>query len=160
MSAPKPTPTATPLFASEEDALDAARATYEGFLRTAETIMDEGGVHPERIDEFASPSVAEREKVGFVNIATANERVIGSMVLKAVALQAYRPEAVDGAGIVSIYACVNVADTDVVDEDGNSVVSAERSDENAFEVGFDADVNSPTKLRMSSKLLWEAGGVC
>jgi len=39
-------------------------------------------------------------------------------------------------------------------------VSAERSDENVFEVGFDSDINSSTQLRVSSKLLWEAGGVC
>ena len=156
----KPTPTVTPLFASEEEALEAARATYEGFLRTAEAIMDEGGLHPERIDEFATPNVADPEKEGFLNIATANERVTGSMVLETVVLQAYRPQVPEGEGIVSIYACVNVADTDVIDENGNSVVSAERSDENVFEVSFDSDISSSTQLRVSSKLLWEAGGVC
>jgi len=160
LSRARPTPSSTPLFASEEEALDAARETYEGFLRTAEIIMDEGGLHPERIDEFATPNVADPEKEGFLNIATAHERVTGSMVLETVVLQAYRPQIAEGEGIVSIYACVNVADTDVVDENGNSVVSAERSDENVFEVGFDSDINSSTQLRVSSKLLWEAGGVC
>jgi len=156
----KPTPTASPLFASEEDALAAARATYEGFLRTSETIVDEDGASSERIDRFATAEVAESEKRGFANLAAANERIVGEIVLEKLLLQSYRPQAPGGLGVVSVYACVNVGDTDVVDENGNSVVAADRPDKTAFEVSFDSYAPSPTKLRLSSKGVWEGGGVC
>jgi len=160
LSRARPTPSSTPLFASEEEALDAARETYEGFLHTAEIIIEENGVEPERIDEFATPNVAGPEKDGFLNIATANKRVTGSMVLETTLLQAYRPDARGGVGVVSIYACVNVGDIDVLDENGNSTVSADRPDKTAFELGFDAYEASPTKLRLSSNPLWAGGTVC
>ena len=155
-----PTPTVTPLFASEEEALEAARATYEGFLRISETIVDEDGASSGRIDEFATAEVAEPEKQGFANLAAANERIVGEIVLENLLLQSYRPQVPGGLGIVSVYACVNVGDTDVVDANGNSVVAADRPDKTAFEVSFDTYAPSPTKLRLSSKAVWEGSGVC
>jgi len=156
----KPTPTVTPLFASEEEALEAARATYEGFLRTSKIIVDEDGASSERIDEFATTEVADPEKRGFANLAAANERIIGEISLEEVLLQAYRPQAPGGLDVMSVYACVNVGDTDVVDEGGNSVVAADRPDKTAFEVTFDSYTPSATKLRLSSKVVWEGSGVC
>lgn len=155
-----PSPTSAPPFATDVEALEAARATYEGFLHATDAIMAEQGTAPDRVDEFATPAVADVEKGGFAELATRGGRMTGRSVVESVALQYYRPFEPDGIGVVSIYACVNVADIDVLDADGDSAVTPDRPDRTAFEAAFDTSADSPTGLRMSSKLVWAGEGVC
>ncbi len=49
-----PTPTSTPIFASEEEALAAAEEAYAAYLEMSNLISSEGGVEPERIAPFVT----------------------------------------------------------------------------------------------------------
>jgi hypothetical protein len=150
--------TEAPIFASDEEALNAARDTFEGYLRAGGSIMSEGGASPERIDDFTTPETASEEKAGFARLAARGERLVGETKLENVTLQSYRPDRI--RGIVVVYACVSVADTDVLDENGKSTVSVDRPDRTPFEAIFDRSEQSATKLRLSSKTVWAGEGVC
>jgi hypothetical protein len=152
--------TEAPLFASDEEALNAARATYEGFLAASGAILEENGAYPERIDEYAIADVADDEKKGFATLAATGSRVIGRTVLDIAVLQSYRPMDSDGQDVVSIYACVNVSGVSVFDSGGQSIVAPDRPDKTAFEVSFDRSDAHPTKLRISSNVIWPGVGVC
>jgi hypothetical protein len=161
---PSPSPVASaseaPLFASDEEALDAARTTYEGFLAASGAVLEENGAFPERIDEYAIAEVADDEKERFAALAASGSRVIGRTVLDIAVLQSYRPMDSDGQDVVSIYACVNVSGVSVFNSGGQSIVAPDRPDKTAFEVSFDRSDTHSTQLRISSNLIWQGVGVC
>jgi hypothetical protein len=159
-SAPAVAATKTPLFASDEEALNAARATYEGFLATSDTILLEGGRSIERLDDYATAELAENEKRAIAEFITTGGTATGQTVLENAVLQAHRPSAQRGESVVSIYTCVNVSSVEMVDVNGRSIVAADRSERTAFEVTFDASETSQNKLRVASNLLWTGEGVC
>src|SRR5690606_22722214 len=56
-----PTPTVTPVFASEEEALAAAEDAYAAYLEMSYLIASEGGLEPERIAPLVTNEQFERE---------------------------------------------------------------------------------------------------
>jgi hypothetical protein len=147
-------------FASEDEALAAARATYEEFTAVANQIMAEGGVAPERLDALAAANVATPEKDGFSHLANRNLRISGQPRVTTAALQAYATESRDGKNIVTAYFCVDGSDTSVIDSDGKSIVDRSGSNLTAFQVSFDLVDEVPPRLIVSEKTLWEGPGVC
>jgi hypothetical protein len=147
-------------FASDDEALAAAQATYEDFMAVANQIMAEGGVAPERLDALATAKVAMPEKDGLSRLAQRNLRISGKPRVTAAALQAYATESRDGKNIITAYFCVDGSETSVIDSDGRSVVDKSGSNLTAFEVSFDLVDEVPPLLIVSEKTLWEGSGVC
>ena len=155
-----PTPTVTPLFASEEEALEAARATYEGFMEATEVNLSNGGAEPERIDAFMTPETAEVEKSGYEQYAEDGRRLTGRSRLLSASVQAYEPGAERPEPIIVLYVCVDFSDVDVVDVNGVSTVASSRPPHIPFEVSFVGEVEAPLKLRIAANTVWTGGGVC
>ena len=154
-----PSPSASsPPFASDEEVLAAARATYDGYLSTSDAIMSEGGAHSERLDEFVTQEVAIVEKEGFNALATQGQVLRGRSSIESMVLQSYSPNS--DADVVAAYVCVDVGDVDVVDQDGSSVVDDMRSDQSTFQATFDFDATTATRLRVASNSVWSGEGVC
>ena len=147
-----------PPFASDDEVLAAARATYDGYLSTSDLIMSEGGAHPERLDEFVTQEVATIEKEGFNALATQGQLLQGHSSIESIVLQSYSPRS--ATDVVAAYVCVDVRDVDVVDQDGNSVVADTRSDQSTFQATFDLDATTATRLRVASNFAWSGEGVC
>jgi hypothetical protein len=153
-----PTPTATPIFASEEEALAAAEEAYAAYLEMSNLISSEGGVDPERIAPFASRDFYQSALEGFETLRGNQWRTIGASVLEGAVLQFADTTGQNQRDVVAAYVCVDVAGVDVVDANGASVVSPDRPDLQAFEVFF--DINSEGLLVPSSRETWEPGAVC
>lgn len=147
-------------FANDEEALAAAKATYEDFMAVANTIMVEGGASPDRLDTVATREVAEPEKEGFKELASRELTFSGASTIRAAVLQTYAPRAKDGRSIVRAYFCVDVSAVEVRDETGASVVNPARPIATPFEVAFDLVENDPPRLLVSAKNLWGGDGVC
>ena len=64
-----PTPSATPIFASEEEALAAAEDAYAAYRGMSDQISAEGGANPERIAPFVTESRLADELRGFATFA-------------------------------------------------------------------------------------------
>lgn len=134
-----PTPTSTPLFASEEEALAAAEEAYAEYLAMSNLISSEGGEDPERIAQVAGRELVDSSLEGFETLQENQWRTVGvssvvSAVLQYVDLGAQTP----AEAVLAAYLCVDLSGLDVQDVDGNSVVSSDRPDLQAFEVFFDA----------------------
>jgi hypothetical protein len=153
-----PTPTATPIFASEEEALAAAEEAYAAYLEMSNLISGEGGVDPERIAPFASGDLYESALDGFQTLRANNWRTIGESELQGAVLQFADITGQTHEDAVAAYVCVDVAGVDVVDETGASVVSPDRPSLQAFEVFF--GLTSENSLIPSSREIWEPGLVC
>ncbi|MCU1579569.1 MAG: hypothetical protein JWP19_1773 [Rhodoglobus sp.] len=155
---PTPQPSSTPVFASDEEALAAAEAAYRAFQKTSDEILAEGGTRPERIDAFAVGAAADTEKEGFADFVRKGYRSTGLTTFDNFSLEAFDPLAAEGRDIVRAYLCSDVSGVNVVDLTGTSVVAPDRPTKTAFEVGF--DLRPPLLLVVSSKDVWDGGGVC
>ena len=147
---PAPTPSATPVFASDEEALAAAEVAYAAYLAVSDAIFAEGGADPERLSGVASGDFLEASIAGFQKVQTNGWRSVGTSTADSYELQKFDPD-----GSVTVYLCTDVSGVDVVDSSGQSVVSPNRPARTYFEVNFDY-VGGPTML-VASREVWGDG---
>lgn len=123
---PKPTlspePSATAPFATDEEALAAAKAAYEKYTAMADRILQDGGENPDRIREVASGSALNDVIDSASEFQEKQVHLVGSSVIDAVKLQAHS----SGFRELTIYACQDISKTDVKDTNGRSTVLPER----------------------------------
>jgi len=152
-----PTPSATPIFASEEEALAAAEEAYAAYLSGWDLVASEGGVEPERLSEWAVGDFYQEELEGFETFRDNNWRAVGQSRLHSAKLQ-YLDVTGQDAFPLAAYVCVDVSALDVVDASGNSVVSPSRPDLQAFEVFF--EISSDQVLVPSVRDPWQSEPIC
>lgn len=153
-----PTPSSTPVFASEEEALAAAEEAYAAYLEVWNLVASEGGLRPERLETLATGSFLESELDGIQSFVENGWRSVGSSILTSAQLQYADLGSETGSGVVGAYICIDLAGLDVVDANGASVVSSSRPDLQAFEVYF--DLTSEGALVPSDSAPWDPVGVC
>ena len=147
---PPPTSDATPVFASDEEALAAAEEAYGEYLATVDAIFADGGADPERLLKFVTRDQYEVDLQGFDQLRDAGLRGTGTAAF-VLSFQSFDAS----TGDVTAYSCDDLSETDVIDASGKSVVGAEREVLVPYEVSF-----SGMPLRIASRTIWEGTGVC
>lgn len=132
-----PSPSSTPVFASEEEALAAAEAAYRAYLEMSDLITSAGGADPGRIDAVATRDLLDAALSGYETFRQNGWRTTGRTLLIGALLQSAEFNALEGEDVVAAYVCVDYSGIDVLDTEGTSVVSPDRPDLQAFEVYFD-----------------------
>ena len=148
-----PTPTTTPVFASDEEALAAAEEAYRAYLAVADQIFAEGGADPARLADVATGDQLVADIAGFDEVRNLGQHSVGETHFRDTVLQRYDPATKDHA--VTLYLCEDVSQVDVFDATGVSIVSADRPAFVMYEVAF--DFAPTTTLLVSDKQAWEAG---
>jgi hypothetical protein len=144
-----PTPTVTPVFATEEEALAAAEAAYREYLAVSDAIFHDGGNEPERLESVATGPFLAESVAGFIRIGEQGLRSLGSARLESIRIQQFEAD-----GSITAYLCDDVSEIDVINEQGESVVSGARPPRTMFEVSFDYS----EQLMISSRQVWGDGG--
>lgn len=157
---PDPSPTAEPIFASDEEALAAAEEAYAAYLAVSDQILSEGGANPERLREVATESVYQYELTGFENYQSANKHSVGSTLFDTVSLQSVDLSGYSVSGAVIIYACEDYSQTDVLDAQGISLVAEERKTRWPVTVAFDLTGSSTSPLIVSLIEDWTGEDFC
>lgn len=152
---PLPTPSVTPVFASDEEALAAAEAAYAAYLAVDDAVFADGGAQPERLATVATGDFLEESIAGYKDVQSKGWHSVGNSTIRSIELQAF-DTASRGPGIVSAYVCDDVSAVDVLDSNGTSVVSPARPDNSLLEVIFDLDPNIG-HLLISSHEIWGDG---
>ena len=153
---PTPTPSATPLFASDEEALAAAEEAYAAYLAVTDEIYAEGGAGIEKLATVTAGKQLSEDTRGFAEVERLGLHSIGATTYDGVELQQFDRESEEGKGVVTIYVCQDVSLVDVFDASGSSVVRTNRPDRTRFEVKFDGDSESSgLSLRVSGVVPWE-----
>jgi hypothetical protein len=127
-----PTPTATPIFASEEDALAAAEDAYAAYLEMSNLIGSEGGVDPERIAPLVTTDRLEVDLRGFETLRQLELRLVGFTTFEVIDVQ--RVEQVGDDLEVVFYACWDATQSRVTDAAGVDVTPPDRADRLVLEV--------------------------
>ena len=159
--APTPTPTAPdaaePIFASDEEALAAAVKAYEAYIAVSQQIGEDGGSDPDRILAVATEEYADVVVADFENMSAHGLRIIGANSLDTTSLIEHIEEA--GAASVSIYGCVGVGTTRIVDESGNDLTPGERPDKVPLVLNF-VSAQEPHALILAGSDLWSGDDFC
>ncbi|CAN5173579.1 hypothetical protein BH11ACT3_BH11ACT3_01810 [soil metagenome] len=153
VSAP-PSPSSTPVFASEEEALAAAEEAYGAYLAMSDLISNDGGADPGRIHDVSAGDLADTELEGFAQLAAQGLRSVGTSQINNFVSQEVD---LSGSPIVVAYVCTDVSAVDVLNSSGSSVVSDSRPDLQPFAVAFDKFAG---QLLPVSRDVWDGGGVC
>ena len=153
-------PTDAPVFASDAEALAAATEAYAAYLAMSDQILAEGGEKPERIRAFATEALAEIEIDGYDNVRSKQLRSVGESDFSGMIVQDRKSSSDIRRGIVTTYLCSDVSGVDVVDANGDSVVSVTRPNFTPFIVSFDLVSLAPVKLLVASADVWDGSGVC
>jgi hypothetical protein len=71
----------TPVFASDEEALQVATETYRAYLVVSDAILRDGGLEPERLRTIATTELAAQEAKGYNDFAVQGRRLVGETKL-------------------------------------------------------------------------------
>ena len=119
----EPAPSSAPVFASEEEALAAAVAAYEEYLKVSDAIAADGGANPERLKDLVTEEWYEVEVEGFASISEAGISQVGMTHSRNAVLQTYTNES---PGEVRINVCADTSETTFRDATGVDVTSQSR----------------------------------
>ncbi len=152
---PVPEPSATPIFASDEEALAAATDAYAKYLEVSDAIFANGGEGADALSEVLAGDQLQIENDGFVQVQTNGWHSIGSTKFDQVVLQQFDPTS-NGASIVVAYLCEDISGTQVLNATGESVRAEGLRERSLYEVTFDASPEA-SSLLVSDKDIWGSG---
>ncbi len=123
----EPSSEVAPLFASDEEALAAATAAYEEYLSASEAIAASPPFDLDPLRTLATAEYLERESALFAELQANGYRIVGRTALAKSQLQQWYQD-LEFGHVVIFYACLDVSGGRLLDEEGNDITSAERSD--------------------------------
>jgi hypothetical protein len=153
---PAPSPSATPIFASDAEALAAATAAYRNFIGLEDAIGHDGGANPERIRPFVSAAGYQHELQAAKKFIEQGSRGYGNTVLNNTVLESHVEQS--GLATVVIYACQDLRRVDVRDSTGKSTIDDSRSDYVVFESRLEG--SSEDRLVVQSNTYWAGSDIC
>lgn len=151
-----PSPTSTPVFASEEEALAAAEDAYAAYSAMSDLITADGGQNPERLAPFVTEDQLAREIEGAEYFSSQGWRSQGSRQIGKALLQQYTDDG--GSAEIVVYVCVDISEVRIVDGGGVDVTPPDRPNLIALEVGMISGDES--KLLIESSDQWSDTSFC
>jgi hypothetical protein len=152
-----PSASATPVFASDADALAAAEKAYAAYLKVSDELAH-GGWHDLGLLEGRVRGTAlSNDKKSAASFASSGLVQRGETTFDSTRLESV-DEHGDGRVGVTVYLCVDVSAVDVVSADGTSVVPATRRERVPLEV--DIDNLESSGLEVSRNDIWSGSDFC
>jgi predicted small lipoprotein YifL len=148
-----PTPSSTPVFASEEEALAAAEEAYGAYLDMSNLITSEAGANPDRIAPFVSGRRLADEIDGFEIYSESQIFTVGKDTFEVLDLQ--RVDETSGDAEVVIYVCWDASNVRLTDASGADVTPAERDVRDLLEIVM-VTVGGRLPLVLDSDLAWQS----
>ena len=149
-----PTP-AAPVFASDEEALAAATEAYANYLAVSNSVAQSGGKDSQQMATVAVGEALEEELQSLSELSKAERVGVGDVKFDSLTIQS----AELNSGSVTAYVCLDVSETDVIDNAGTSVLPPDRVDRLPLEVSFTADKDANVLLLERTRS-WGGSNFC
>jgi hypothetical protein len=156
---PTAVPTATPVFASDADALAAAKKAFTSYLRESDVISDVGGADPQRIAPFVTKKWLSSELKSYAKLEKSGDRFTGAMAFDEFKLQSRVVNQHQVAAVVT-YVCVDVSNTRLLDPSGVDITSPSRQDKYAVVATFESGVPASADLLFGGSVPWSGRSFC
>jgi hypothetical protein len=154
---PEPSSAVEPLFASDEEALEAATQAYEEYLAVSYRIASKPPFVLDDLMTVTTDEYLEREKAFFETLRAEGWTLEGSSTIASADLQQWYLES-NGMSVVVAYVCLDVSNVRVLDTEGNDVTPAERPDQTALEIEFVEGNTGMLVLNRSEA--WSGASIC
>ncbi|MFF2272991.1 hypothetical protein ACFVTX_11995 [Agromyces sp. NPDC058136] len=156
---PRPSESAAPIFASDDEALAAAVEAYEKYLAVVDQLTGAGGENAQRIREVAAEDYAAELEASLERLRASGTRTSGASTADHFKLVQYRDEAGVGAE-VSIYVCLDASGVRVMDASGADVTPADRVDRRPLQVKLISATDNPATLLPTGSETWPGDDFC
>lgn len=153
---PASTPSATALFASDEEALAAAEEAYRAYLAKSDQITAESGTAPGRIDSLVSPDLKPDIHLSFSKFEQGNLHTEGNSTFDSVTIQSVTDNT-DGTAVVDVYLCLDFTGVRVFTGSGEDVTPRDRTNRLPMSIRFLA---SESGLRLEGSETWSGENFC
>lgn len=155
---PDPSPTAPPIFASDEEALAAAEAAYGAYVVVSDSVLQEAGADPERALTFVTAEFREEAAAGFTLFAENQWRSEGATTFDSVELQQYSES--NEVAEITLYLCLDVTDTRIIDSAGLDVTPTTRDPRLPLVVEMESASEYSTDLLQAGSEVWSGNDFC
>jgi len=157
---PAEPPSATqPLFASDEEALEAATAAYEEYLAASNLVTSSPDLDIDPIEALVTSEYLANELMTLEVFSSGGLRTKGESRLRSSALQQFFEEET-GAPIVVIYVCLDVSGVLVLDSTGVDVTPPDRAETALLEVELRVEPAISESLLIHRSEPWKEATLC
>jgi len=153
---PTPTPEPSALFDSEEEALAAAEDAYAAYLEMSDEIARQGWEAPESLEKWVAEPLLSQELEDASDLAEQGLRQTGESKFGELKVERYEDS--QGATVLSAFVCRDLTGTDILDEEGVSVLAPDRVQRVSLRVVLETTGAAPFKVTRSET--WTGDGVC
>ncbi|UOE42860.1 hypothetical protein [Agromyces larvae] len=158
-SPPEPTATeAAPIFASDEEALDAAVTAFERYTEQSATILADSSIDTASIADTVAASFVDENVEQFETLRERGVHTTGVAQVSRPSL-AERAETA-GAAEVTIYVCVDVSPTRIFDSTGADITLPSRQEITPQQVFLVSSTDAPSTLVVKGVQLWSGKNFC
>jgi hypothetical protein len=155
---PTSAPSVAPVFASDAQALGAAEKAYAAYLAVSDSVAQDGGNNVERLAVWETPAQFGRDKRSFAQMHAQDHHTSGSSRFSNASLQK-SGETTSGKPEVTIYVCLDISQTLLLDAAGKDVGSA-RPLVLPLEVSFQGKTSSSRSLLVDRSVTWSGTNFC
>jgi hypothetical protein len=154
----KPTPQATPLFATDAEALAAATKAYAAYLKVSDAIAHDGGAHPERIKPLVTSRQLDSQAKDFEDFEANGYVSRGSTTFDSMKLQ--KMSSSPAGTEIGVYVCIDVSGVRLVDSSGKDKTPAGRPNRLPLEVLFQSTKANVSQLLVDKSGVWSGKNFC
>jgi hypothetical protein len=153
---PKPSPSSSPVFASDEDALAAATEAYKKYTQAVDLALSTHDIAA--LADAASDEAMAQVRDRVAEYEASGEHQQGMTTVGSTSL-ATTGTVLDPGDSMQMYACIDLSDVDIRDSEGVSEVQSDRPTlvPMIIELAWQESTNS---LVVTSEELWGGHGVC
>jgi len=152
-----PTPTATPVFATEAEALAAVETAYTGYTRASDAVAQSSGSEPERLTKWVTKDWWDVEISDAKAWRQSGERLQGRTRFFDLDIQRVTPT--QSGVTVGAYVCVDISHTKLLNRSGADITPADRADVYALELEF-SSATPATRLVLGRSEPWSNPSRC
>ncbi|MEO8095832.1 MAG: hypothetical protein ABI632_13000 [Pseudolysinimonas sp.] len=154
---PTPTPSATPVFASEDEALAAAEDAYAAYESAVDASLST--YDTTSLSQVATGTALQAAKDSVDSFKKQGRKLTGHSQIDSVRFaQSAGLTGPDPTAEIEIYGCLDIGATDVVDSSGASVVPSSRVDRISMLISLELDRSNG--LLVSSADVWDGDDFC
>ena len=156
---PTSEPSSKPVFATDAEALAAAKKAYVAYLAVSDAVGNDGGKNAERLAPVVTKEWLPTELKSYVELAKSGEHLTGSS-----SFTLFRQEQVSQSQqavvTVVVYVCDDVTASRVINANGKDITPETREDIIPLQVTFANPSEGSTQLLVGGNKPWSGSNFC
>jgi hypothetical protein len=149
----------TPVFATDADALAAAKKAYVAYLAVSDEVSADGGKNAERLAPLVTAKWLPTEMKSYSSFEQTGDKFVGSSKFTSIKLQQQSTNGADLAD-VQTYICADVSDTRLIDSKGRDITPSGRANLYPIVARFESKSSNSAVLLFAGSQPWSGKSFC